>query len=175
MGATVLSGIFLFAAWVVLSGKLDVIHLGAGAAIAAAIAIATRRLWALPPVFGASPTHPFADLRRGRFVLYLLVLGWEIVVSAFQVAAIVLNPRLPIEPRMLRFRSRLPHSFARLLLANSITLTPGTVTIEVEGDDFVVHALTAGTAQGIELGRLRNWIAGLFDPGARANSTEAAP
>ena len=163
MSTTVVSGVVFFAVWVLLSEKMDAAHLGAGAAIAAAIAVSARRLWALSPVFGASASHPFSGVRWGRFLVYLVVLEWEIVLSAVQVAAVVLNPRLPIDPRIVRFRARLPHSLARLALANSITLTPGTVTIEVEGDEFIVHALTAGSARGIELGGLRNWVAGLFD------------
>lgn len=174
MSTTVSSAIAFFAVWVLLSGKIDAAHLGAGAAISIAITIATRRLWALPPTFGASADHPFAGVRWGRYLRYLVVLAWEIVVSATQVAYVVLHPRMPIDPRLVRFRSHLPHPLARLLLANSITLTPGTVTIEVEEDEFLVHALTAGGAHGVELGGLRNWVADLFGPAARRRGTDAS-
>jgi multicomponent Na+:H+ antiporter subunit E len=168
---SIVTALALFVVWVLLSGKMDAAHLGAGALIAAAIALATRQLWALSPVFGASAAEPFAGLRWGRFLRYLVVLAWEIVVSAVQVAYVVLHPRMPIDPRLLRFRSHLPHPLARLTLANSITLTPGTVTIEVEGDEFLVHALTPGSAKDVELGGLRNWVAALFDaPPSRQTS-----
>ena len=163
MSTSIATAIALFTGWVLLSGKFDAAHLGAGVAISIAIAIATRRLWALSPVFGASAAHPFAGVRWGRYLRYLVVLAWEIVVSASQVAYVVLHPRMPIDPRLVQFRAHLPHALARLTLANSITLTPGTVTIEVEEDEFLVHALTAGSAHGVELGGLRNWVGGLFD------------
>jgi len=163
VSTSIYSGIALFAAWVLLSGKLDAAHLAAGVIISAGIAVATRRLWALPPVFGASATRPFEGMRWGRFARYLVVLAWEIVVSAWQVAYVVLHPRMPIDPQLLRFRSHLPHPLARLTLANSITLTPGTVTVEVEEDEFLVHALTPGSARGVELGLLRDRVGDLFD------------
>ena len=62
---------------------------------------------------------------------------------------IVIRPKMPISPCMVQFEAPLPHALARLTLANSITLTPGTVTLDVEGDTFVVHALTASSANAL--------------------------
>jgi len=153
----------LFATWVVLSGKLDAAHLGAGAATALILAVATDRLWALPPPIGASGRRPLRGVRWGRGLLYVFWLAWEVVVSGLQVAYVVLHPRLPVDPRLVRFRSQLPHTLARLTLANSITLTPGTVTLEVEGDEFLVHALTPVGARGIEERTIRDRVVALFD------------
>lgn len=153
----------LFAAWVVLSGKLDAAHLGAGAATALVLAVATDRLWALPPPIGPSGRLAFHGVRWGRGLLYVFWLAGEVVVSGLQVAYVVLHPRLPVDPRLVRFRSQLPHTLARLTLANSITLTPGTVTLEVEGDEFLVHALTPLGARGIEERTIRNRVVTLFD------------
>ena len=165
----------LFATWVVLSGKLDVAHLGAGAAAAFAIAVATDRLWALPPSIGASGRRPLHGVRWGRGLLYVFWLAREVVVSGLQVAYVVLHPRLPVDPRLVRFRSQLPHTLARLTLANSITLTPGTVTLEVEGDEFLVHALTPAGARGIETGTIRNRVVTLFDRDEREGPAGDAP
>jgi multicomponent Na+:H+ antiporter subunit E len=57
---------------------------------------------------------------------------------------------MPISPRLVRFRIQLPHTLAKLTLATSITLTPGTVTIDVQDDEFLVHALTAQSASSVE-------------------------
>ncbi len=54
---------------------------------------------------------------------------------------VVLNPKLPISPKLVKFKTNLKRPIAKLALANSITLTPGTVTVDVEGDEFEVHAL----------------------------------
>lgn len=153
----------LFATWVVLSGKLDAAHLGAGAATALILAVATDRLWALPPPIGMLGHRPLHGVRWGRGLLYVCWLAWEVVVSGLQVAYVVLHPRLSVDPRLVRFRSQLPHTLARLTLANSITLTPGTVTLEVEGDEFLVHALTPVGARGIEERTIRNRVVALFD------------
>jgi multicomponent Na+:H+ antiporter subunit E len=147
-----------------LSGHFDALHLGAGAAISFIIALATERLWALPPAIGPTIRRPFEDLRWGRGLLYLGWLILEIGLSGAQVAYLVLHPRLPIDPKFVRFRTRLPHTLARLTLANSITLTPGTVTLEVEEDDFVVHALTPKSAQTIATSEMQDRVAGIFGP-----------
>lgn len=152
----------LFAFWILLSGKLDAAHLSAGAAAALLIGFAAGRLWSLPPVIGAAARNPFQGLRWARVMLYGPWLAWEIIVSGLQVAYVVLHPRMPIMPRLLRIRPQLPHTLARLTLANSITLTPGTVTLEVEDDEFVVHALTPASARGIERGGIQRRVARLF-------------
>jgi multicomponent Na+:H+ antiporter subunit E len=152
----------LFAFWIVLSGKLDAAHLSAGAAAALLIGVATVRLWSLPPAIGPAARHPFQGLRWARVMGYVSWLLWEIVVSGAQVAYVVLHPRMPIAPRLVRLRPRLPHTLARLTLTNAITLTPGTVTLDVEGDEFLVHALTPASARSIELGESEGRVAALF-------------
>ena len=175
LGGSPLVAAVLFATWVVWSGKLDAAHLGAGAATAIVLAVATRRLWTLPPALGTAADAPLAGVRWGRAFAYVFWLAWEVIVSAFQVAYVVLHPRLPVDPRLVRFDSRLPHTLARLTLANSITLTPGTVTLEVEGDEFLVHALTPGSARDIELGSIRHRVAGIFTPEQPAPDLGARP
>lgn len=164
-GAVVRFAAVLFAFWVLLSGRFDPAHLGAGAATALVIAVATHRLLTLPPAIGASLRYPFEGVRWRRVVVYLPLLTWEVVMSSLQVAYVVLHPRMPIDPRLVRFRSGLPHTLARLTLSYSITLTPGTVTLDVDDDEFLVHALTPASARSLELGRLRRWVAHLFDAG----------
>ncbi len=141
----------LFAFWVILSGKLDVFHLSAGAIVTLAVVWGTAWLYKLEPAIGPANTHPLAAL-PGRFLYYLPWLLWQIVIASVQVARVVLDPRLPIDPKLVRFEHKLPHNMARLTLANSITLTPGTVTIDVEADEYLVHALTPDAAEPYEPG-----------------------
>jgi multicomponent Na+:H+ antiporter subunit E len=136
----------LFAFWIALSGRLDALHLGMGVLSAGTIAWATRPLLALAPAIGGAGPIPLFTL---RFASYILWLAGQIVVASLQVAYAVLHPRLPIEPRLVRLRAPLPHNLARLTLANSITLTPGTVTLDAKDDEYVVHALTAGSARAL--------------------------
>jgi multicomponent Na+:H+ antiporter subunit E len=139
----------LFALWVILSGKFDAFHLLAGAASAYSISLGTRRLLLLPPAIGPDSVHPVFAIPWLRLLTYIPWLGWQIVLSSFQVAAVVLHPRMPIHPRLVRFQTSLPHTLARLTLANSITLTPGTVTLDVQDGAFLVHALTEASADGL--------------------------
>ena len=140
----------LFALWVALSGKLDALHLGMGAAAAAGVAVATRPLLGLPPAVKGSSEAPLNARVAGRFLLFLPWLLGQVVVGSVQVALLVLGPRLRLAPRVVRMRAPLPHPVARLTLANAITLTPGTVTLDVEGDEYLVHALTEGSARGLD-------------------------
>ncbi|HVR28190.1 MAG TPA: Na+/H+ antiporter subunit E [Thermoanaerobaculia bacterium] len=149
---TVLWALVLFVLWVLLSGKLDALHLGMGAVVAAAVAMATRSLLALPPAIGPGVTEPVTQAIAGRFVSFVPWLILQIVISSLRVAWVVVHPRLPIDPRLVRLRAELPQPLARLTLATSITLTPGTVTLDVEGRDFLVHALTERSARGLAAG-----------------------
>lgn len=137
-------GFSLFLFWCVLSGKGDAFHLALGAACAAAGAWASRRLWRLDPLMTPLPLRAWP-----RWPGYLLWLAWQVVVSSAQVAWIVLQPRPPISPRLVRFRRRLPHPMAYLTLSSSITLTPGTVVVDFEDGEYTVHALTAEGARGL--------------------------
>lgn len=142
--------IVLFGLWVVLSGKFDALHLLLGAGSAVGVSLGTRRLLLLPPAIGPEAVYPFAAIPWLRLLAYLPWLLWQIVLSSLQVAYAVLHPRMPIQPGFIRFRTALPHPLAQLTLATSITLTPGTITIDVQDDEFVVHALTAAAAQSLD-------------------------
>ena len=81
---------------------------------------------------------------------YLPWLTWEIFKSNVAVARIVLHPSLPIDPSMVHFHGTQKTDLGRFIYANSITLTPGTITTGIVGTDFEVHALTAESVDGSE-------------------------
>ncbi|MBT9165342.1 MAG: Na(+)/H(+) antiporter subunit E [candidate division WS2 bacterium] len=78
------------------------------------------------------------------------------VVANIQVALIVLSPKLPISPGFILVKTKLEKELTRTLYANSITLTPGTITINLNRDRLLVHALTKETAQGVYEWHLEN-------------------
>ena len=84
-----------------------------------------------------------------RLVLYMPWLVWEIVKSNLHVARMVLTPGA-ISPRLVRTKASQATDFGRVLYANSITLTPGTITLDLRGDELLVHALTQETADGLD-------------------------
>ena len=138
--------------WLILSGHWDVLRIAFGVVSAALVAILTRDVERLGtrtdargrerPVFTFSLSWP-------RFVAYLPWLLGEIVLANLQIAWVIVHPRLPIAPVVVRFRTRLQGDLARTTFGNSITLTPGTITLDVEGDEFVVHALTRDAARQV--------------------------
>jgi len=70
-------------------------------------------------------------------------------VSGWQVTRIILAPRLPVSPVLVRFRPSQKSTAGLVTHANSITLTPGTITVEADHDSFLVHALTRAGAEGL--------------------------
>ena len=125
----ILKTIGLFGLWVLLSGKLDAFHLSVGflgAALIAWVNTESRNL--------DEPPLPLA-----RLVLYLPWLFWEIVKSSLNITKIILDPKLPINPRLIQYPTNLGNNTAVVLLGNSITLTPGTVTIEVSSNEPVSY------------------------------------
>ena len=96
-----------------------------------------------------------------RPFLYVPWLQKEIVLSNLAVAKVILDPKLPIRPRLLRVRVSQTSDVAKAIHANSITLTPGTVTLDVRNDEFLVHALTDESAEGLLTGEMDRRCAAL--------------
>ncbi len=72
-------------------------------------------------------------------IVYIFYFLWQLLKANIDVAFRVLHPKLPIEPGIVRVTTNLKTPLGRLLLANSITLTPGTITVESDGENFYVH------------------------------------
>lgn len=94
------------------------------------------------------------DLRMYRLIpmacQYVIILIIEILKANRQVLYFITTPRYQVEPQIIHFTSRLKSEFARVVLANSITLTPGTITVNLEGNEFYVHCLDKEFAEGME-------------------------
>lgn len=137
----------LFGLWIALSQKLDAFHLALGLISACGIALATRRLYRSPP----RPMPPEEFTRIPLKWLHLLGycgwLGMQILRAATDVALVVLRRRLLIAPIVVRIRDGLPHPIARLTLAHSITLTPGTLTVDCDDEGLDIHLLDGATAR----------------------------
>jgi len=136
----------LYVFWLLLSGFFTPWLMGAGLVCAVLVVAFTRRMQLLD-----REGHPLHLVPRAmlRYWPWLLV---EICKSAWDVARIVLHPRLPISPTMTRVRATQRSDLGRAAFANSITLTPGTIAIEAEGDGILVHALTRAGARALEAG-----------------------
>lgn len=136
--------VLLFAFWLVLSGMFDAFHLGLGLICTATVAVLSRRMQLVRLGGGAGESQHFASTSLHRQFLYSLWLLREIAIANWQVVKIVLDPKLPIDPVLVRFDSSVSSDLGITILANSITLTPGTITVEVEQGEFLIHALVGG-------------------------------
>jgi multicomponent Na+:H+ antiporter subunit E len=121
--------------------------------------------------FERSPSvETLGSLARSVFFLPRLLAA--VVRANLALAAVVLDPRLPIDPAVVRVPAP-EGTVARALLANSITLTPGTLTVDVTDDELVVHTLTAASRADLESGSLRravDAVCGASSSGAKVSN-----
>jgi multicomponent Na+:H+ antiporter subunit E len=147
-------GAILFGFWLLLSGHYTPLLLSLGVGSSALVVYLSIRMDVVDRE--GVPLH-----LSGRVWLYLPWLMKEIFVANVAVAKIILDPRLPISPRIVTFRGSQQTDLGRAIYANSITLTPGTITTGVEGQDFEIHALTAAdleTNEEDEMDRRCSWV-----------------
>ncbi len=142
----------LFTLWIMLSAKFDLYHLGLGLILSFFVAWLNS---------GHSPFVPRFHL-WGKMVLYLPWLFARIVQSSLHLTKLILHPKLPIHPKLIRYESKLQETPAIVLLGNSITLTPGTITAEVDGQMLLVHAMDEVSAGDVTSRRLESKIADVF-------------
>lgn len=145
----------------ILSG--DVFDLVTGLITAAIVAGSLQRITLAGP-----PNVPRLAPKIARLGLYAPYLVYEIVKSNVVITYIILHPDLPIDPRMTRVRAAVWDSTALTTLANSITLTPGTLTVRTEGQDLYVHTLFESARDGLFAGTLERAVRFLFYGRVRA-------
>jgi len=139
--------LILMAVWLVLSGQFDAFHVTLGVISAAFVTAFSGDMLFLRRDRGIGERV----VEGFRIIGYLFWLLWEVFVANMHVLYLSLHPRSRdlMEPQVVRFKTRLKTDFAKYVFANSITLTPGTVTISIEGDEFVVHAISRKTAESL--------------------------
>lgn len=134
--------IFLYIFWLLLSGFFTPFLLLAGVGCALAVVWFARRMDVVD-----DEGHPIQ--LGARALMYWAWLFKEIIKSGWDVSRIILDPKLPISPIIVRFRPTQKTGVGLVLHANSITLTPGTITIAADAQEFFVHGLTHSAAQGV--------------------------
>ena len=139
--------VFLGALWWLLSGQTKPLLVAFGVASVVLVVWLARRMELVD-----HESHPIQ--LSGPLARFWALLMREITVSNIEVVRAILSPRLPIQPHFLRVRTRQTTDLGKVILANSITLTPGTVTVDVRGDELLIHALTESSGRAVEEGRL---------------------
>ena len=135
----------LLCLWVILNGQITWEIVLSGAVLSALIELFAIRFmhYSLKRELRAIRLLP-------RVLTYLVHLIREIVKANWAVMRLILSPTLEVEPQLRSFRTPLTSPTARAVLADSITLTPGTITVSLEGDEYLIHSLDKGLMEGIE-------------------------
>lgn len=149
----------LFSFWLIWSGKFDLFHLSLGV-----ISTLIVTVWSTDLLFKRTKI-PLSQLLKEwvAFETYSFWLMMEIVFANIHIILVALSPNLSkiLQPKLVKFPTKLKKEFSQFALAQSITLTPGTVTVEVTDNTFLVHALTKQTADGCP-GDMEENIAKIF-------------
>jgi multicomponent Na+:H+ antiporter subunit E len=111
-------------------------------------ALGVTYFWS-PDLFAPGKPMGFTPSQFVKLIIYLFHLAFNILVANIAVAKIVLSPKMPITPGFILVKSKLQKDLTRVLYANSITLTPGTITINLNNDRLLVHALTEESAHNL--------------------------
>lgn len=151
LSANALYAAALLAVWYILSGKIDFVHLGTGALAVLAI---------------AASIQPVEDGTRIRWTRVLLFLPWllkVVILSNLHVARVVLAQRKRARPRLMELHPPLQSPRARALLGIAATLTPGSLTVDVDERTMLVHALDDVSAQDAKDGEMVRRVAELFE------------
>ena len=153
-----ISFLICFATWIVLSGRFDLFHIGLGviasgivASVSGNILISRRGLQNLPKQWLG-------------FITYVPWLVYQVLLANLHVMYLVLHPRMIdlIDPRIIHFKSRLKKPMSLFIFANSITLTPGTITVYVSiTGDFTVHVIDEESGTALP-GDMEDRVAGLM-------------
>lgn len=146
-----IGALLLFGFWLILSATYDVAHVVAGAFFAGVV------MWLNPQTRTA--TRKVSWLSALSYLPWLLA---RIFKSALHVSRLILDPALPISPRFIRHQTALKSDGELVVLGNSITLTPGTITVEIEPGELVVHAIDEASSLDLSGGVLDAKVSGLF-------------
>jgi multicomponent Na+:H+ antiporter subunit E len=154
--------IVTFILWLLLTWTLNWQHILIGFIVAFLVAFLFGN------TFVQQPNKFFQVNRWFWFLLYLPLFIWECIKANFDVAYRVLHPRMPIKPGIVKVKTNLKSDIAKTFLANSITMTPGTLSVDIDGEYLYIHWIYVRT-EGIKeatrkiAGRFEKILAKIFE------------
>jgi len=140
-------GFVLYVLWFLLSGHTEPLLLSLGVASAAVCVHIANRMDVID--HEGFPIH-----LSWRAILYWPWLLWEIAKANVNIARVIIQPRMPISPSVFRVKASQMDELGHAIFANSITLTPGTVSVDLHDGEVMVHALTRAARAGLETGEM---------------------
>ena len=146
--------VYSYVLWLLLTLAYDWQHLAAGAGVSILVGL----------VFGGrfieEPAKVFQPRRWFWFLVYIPVFTWEMTKANFDVAYRVLHPKMPIKPGIVKIRTKIRSDMGRVFLANSITLTPGTFTVDLKDDVMYIHCIYV---RHTDIEKASEWIVKPFE------------
>jgi multicomponent Na+:H+ antiporter subunit E len=146
--------------WVVLSGMFDAFHMTLGVICCLLVAHFSHDL-----LFYGDAKSTWGRGLLG-IITYLPWLFYQIILANLEVAYVVLHPRMldKIDPHVIRFKTKLKRPISKVTFAQSITLTPGTITVSIHDDKFSVYALTRSASDALP-GEMEERVARALESG----------
>ncbi|MBE5950336.1 MAG: sodium:proton antiporter [Lachnospiraceae bacterium] len=137
--------IILLLLWIVFNGKFTWEIFVIGAVVCAAL------YWFICKFMGYSIKNDIRAVKKiGQVIGYIVTVIVEVIKANGQVIHFILTSKYEVQPKLIRFKTSLKNEVSRVALANCITLTPGTITVSLEEDEYVVHCLDEELAEGME-------------------------
>lgn len=163
--------VLLLAVWVIFSGFFDPFHLILGFISCGIVT------WVSADLLFEDRSIPLRRrlVQAGRLVGYVVWLLGQIVIANIFLLRLAFGPCERLQPQIVRYETGLKSDFEKFLLANSITLTPGTVTIKILGSTYYIHAINDEAAAGLD-GEMERRIARIFAvPGSNRRGDDGFP
>ena len=151
-------GLVLFGVWLLLSGIFEPLLLGLGVLSCVIVVLIAHRMDVIDRE--GLPIH-----LGWRILTYWVWLAVEIVKANLDVARRILDPKLPIHPLLVRVKASQASELGQVIYANSITLTPGTVSMQVAGGEILVHAIARELAEDLERGEMDRRVTAVSERG----------
>ncbi len=151
-------GFILLILWLLLSGHYNNLLISLGIFSVFFVLLIAKRMEVVDQESHPSHLNLFAQIR------YWFWLIKEIALANLSVCKCILDPKLPISPTIIKLASSQQGDLGRVIYANSITLTPGTVTLEVNDSGLEVHALTREAAEALKTGEMDRRVSALEEP-----------
>ena len=147
-----ITAIAMFIFWILLSGEFTFILITSGVVASLIVAYLSH------DIFVGKADLKTETGRVFKFIVYIPWLLWEIILANVEIAYLVLNPKPLIDPQLVHFKNDLKTDLGIVTLAHSITLTPGTVTVDANREEFVIHAIWQKSADGIIGGEMQQKV-----------------
>jgi multicomponent Na+:H+ antiporter subunit E len=148
IGKFLFNWLLMFVVWLGFTTTLEPTEVITGAVVSLIVSLMTAG------VFRCCALDVFLPQKLFYIIKYIFVFTIALLKANFDVARRVLSPSLPINPGIVEFETRLTNEFAKMVLANSITLTPGTLTIDMVGNRYYIHWIDVQSEDPQEAHRL---------------------